>query len=87
MSAPLQFGYLIPTRDAVMRARDGRADVRRMVARTQGHEAGEPERCAAFLREFARVGARHFVVRFAASDQEKQMDRLLAEVAPLLSGT
>ena len=57
------------------------------VARTQGHEAGEPERCADFLREFARAGARHFVVRFAASDQEKQMDRLLAEVAPLLSGT
>jgi probable F420-dependent oxidoreductase len=56
------------------------------VARTQGHEAGEPERCADFLRRFARAGARHFVVRFAAEDQETQMDRLLGEVAPLLSG-
>ncbi len=56
------------------------------VARTQGHQAGEPARCADFLREFARVGARHFVVRFAAVGQEAQMDRLLAEVVPLLSG-
>ena len=56
------------------------------IARTQGIQAGEPERCAEFLRTFAQAGARHFVVRFAASDQEAQMDRLLSEVAPLLSG-
>jgi probable F420-dependent oxidoreductase len=56
------------------------------ISRTQGHEAGEPERCADFLRGFAQAGARHFVVRFAAGDQEAQMDRLLGEVAPLLSG-
>jgi probable F420-dependent oxidoreductase len=56
------------------------------VSRTQGHEAGEPERCADFLRRFAQAGARHFVVRFAADDQEAQMDRLLGEVAPLLAG-
>jgi len=56
------------------------------IARTQGIQAGEPERCAEFLRTFAQAGARHFVVRFAASDQESQMDRLLSEVAPLLSG-
>jgi len=56
------------------------------VSRTQGHEAGEPARCADFLRTFARAGARHFVVRFATRDQEEQMDRLLAEVVPLLSG-
>jgi alkanesulfonate monooxygenase SsuD/methylene tetrahydromethanopterin reductase-like flavin-dependent oxidoreductase (luciferase family) len=55
------------------------------VSRTQGHEAGEPERCADFLRKFAQAGARHFVVRFAATDQESQMDRLLTEVVPLLS--
>ena len=56
------------------------------IARTQGIQASEPERCAEFLRTFAQAGARHFVVRFAATDQEAQMDRLLAEVAPLLSG-
>jgi alkanesulfonate monooxygenase SsuD/methylene tetrahydromethanopterin reductase-like flavin-dependent oxidoreductase (luciferase family) len=56
------------------------------VARTQGHEAGEPERCADFLREFAQAGAGHFVVRFAAGNQEAQMDRLVGKVAPLLAG-
>jgi probable F420-dependent oxidoreductase len=71
--------------DAFLEAYYGREHAA-AVARTQGHEAGEPERCAEFLRGFARAGARHFVVRFAASDQETQMDRLLAEVAPLLSG-
>ena len=56
------------------------------IARTQTVVAGEPERCADALREFAQAGARHFVVRFAASDRETQMDRLLGEVGPLLSG-
>ena len=31
MDHPLQFGYLIPTRDAVMRAANGHADVGRMI--------------------------------------------------------
>ena len=31
MNPPLKFGYLVPTRDAVMRAPDGRADVARMI--------------------------------------------------------
>ncbi|MBI2817753.1 MAG: LLM class flavin-dependent oxidoreductase [Acidobacteria bacterium] len=31
MTAPLKFGYLIPTREAVMRAPDGRADIGRMI--------------------------------------------------------
>ena len=56
------------------------------VVRTQGICAGEPERCADFLRGFAQAGARHFVVRFSGSDQEAQMDRLLSEVVPQLSG-
>src|SRR3990172_1920460 len=31
MNPPLKFGYLIPTREAVMRAPDGRADIGRMI--------------------------------------------------------
>lgn len=31
MTPPLKFGYLIPTREAVMRAPDGRADIGRMI--------------------------------------------------------
>ena len=57
-----------------------------MIARTQTIVAGEPERCADAIRAFAQAGIRHFVVRFASSDQEAQMDRLLAEVTPLLAG-
>ena len=55
-------------------------------ARTQAIESGEPERCADFLRRFAKAGANHFIVRFAASDQQPQMDRLMADVIPLLGG-
>ncbi|OFV95155.1 MAG: hypothetical protein A3H28_06475 [Acidobacteria bacterium RIFCSPLOWO2_02_FULL_61_28] len=58
-----------------------------IAARTQTVVAGEPERCADALRELAQAGVRHFVVRFAASDLETQMDRLLAEVIPLLFGS
>ena len=122
MNPPLKFGYLVPTREAVMRAPGGRADIGRILelavraeqkgfdsvwvgdsilarprfealtmlaaiaARTQTVVAGEPERCADALRELAQAGARHFVVRFASNDQEAQMDRLLGEVVPLLSG-
>src|SRR6185295_19741827 len=31
MSEAIRFGYLVPTRDAVMRAPDGRADIQRMI--------------------------------------------------------
>ena len=31
MDQSIKFGYLVPTRDAVMRAPDGRADVGRMI--------------------------------------------------------
>src|SRR4051812_16938804 len=31
MVTPLKFGYLVPTREAVMRAPDGRADIHRMI--------------------------------------------------------
>src|SRR5689334_16568391 len=44
MSAPYKFGYLIPTRDAVMNAPGGRADIKRMLelavrAEKQGFDA------------------------------------------------
>lgn len=57
-----------------------------VIARTQTIVAGEPERCADAMRAFAQAGIRHFVVRFAWSDQEAQMDRLLGEVIPRLAG-
>lgn len=56
----------------------------KQVARTQAIFAGEPQRCADFIRAFAEAGATQFIVRFSCSDQEAQMDRLLAEVLPLL---
>lgn len=56
-----------------------------VISRSQAIVAGEPERCADALREFAQAGLRHFVVRFTARDQEGQMDRLLGEVLPRLS--
>ncbi len=55
------------------------------ISRTQAIQYGEPERCADFLRGFIQAGVLHFVVRFATSEQEAQMDRLLSEVAPSLS--
>ncbi len=53
-----------------------------VISRTQAICAGEPARCAEFLRSFARVGATHFIVRFAGGGQEIQMDRFLSEVLP-----
>jgi probable F420-dependent oxidoreductase len=49
---------------------------------TQGIASGEPERCAEFLRGFARAGVNHFIVRFSGTRQEEQMDRFITEVAP-----
>lgn len=55
------------------------------IAKHQAHCAGSPERCAAFLRGYVEAGVPHFVVRFAATFQEPQMERFLADVAPALS--
>jgi alkanesulfonate monooxygenase SsuD/methylene tetrahydromethanopterin reductase-like flavin-dependent oxidoreductase (luciferase family) len=55
-----------------------------IVAKSQGHCAGSSQRCAAFLRGFMDVGAKHFCVRFAATSQEPQMERFLKDVAPQL---
>lgn len=56
----------------------------KQISRTQAICSGEPEHCADFLRAFAEAGATHFIVRFASSDQEPQMDRFVAEVIPSL---
>jgi alkanesulfonate monooxygenase SsuD/methylene tetrahydromethanopterin reductase-like flavin-dependent oxidoreductase (luciferase family) len=56
-----------------------------VIEQYQGHCAGGPERCAAFLKGFVEAGATHFVVRFAAASQEPQMERFLKDVVPLLS--
>ncbi|HWP86064.1 MAG TPA: LLM class flavin-dependent oxidoreductase, partial [Terriglobia bacterium] len=56
-----------------------------MIVQHQGHCAGSPEKCAAFLRGFAAAGVQHFCVRFAAAAQEPQMERFLSEVLPGLS--
>ena len=55
--------------------------------RTQAIRAGEPERCAEYLRSFMQVGVEHFAVRFASGDQERHMDEFMSEVIPLLSTT
>ncbi|MBI4444233.1 MAG: LLM class flavin-dependent oxidoreductase [Acidobacteria bacterium] len=57
------------------------------IAREQAIRAGEPERCAEFLRAFVEVGVSHFVVRFASRDQERQMDSFVSDLIPLLPAT
>jgi len=59
--------------------------IHKQISRTQAICSGEPARCADFLSAFAEAGVTHFIVRFAASDQEPQMDRLLSEVIPLVA--
>ena len=59
--------------------------IHQKIATWQGLCAGSPERCAEFLRGFIDAGVPHFVVRFAATAQEPQMERFLAEVVPVLS--
>jgi probable F420-dependent oxidoreductase len=56
-----------------------------IISKYQGHCAGSPERCAAFLRGFVDAGVPHFAVRFAATMQEPQMERFLGDVVPLLA--
>jgi probable F420-dependent oxidoreductase len=59
--------------------------IHQKVAKHQGLCAGSPQRCAGFLRSFIDAGVPHFVVRFASTRQEPQMERFLADVVPLLS--
>jgi probable F420-dependent oxidoreductase len=58
--------------------------IHEQIKRTQAIFAGEPQRCAEFLRAFADVGVTEFIVRFSSSDQEPQMDRFLSAVLPLM---
>lgn len=46
---------------------------------------GHPDRVAERIADYARAGARTVVVRFAALDQERQLDRFLERVLPRLS--
>ena len=57
----------------------------KLVVPTQAICAGTPARCAEFIRSFAQAGVSEFVVRFSATEQEPQMQRLLADVVPLLA--
>jgi probable F420-dependent oxidoreductase len=59
----------------------------KIISQTQAICPGEPGRCADFLRSFADAGVSQFIVRFAARDQEPQMESLLSEVLPLLGRT
>ena len=45
---------------------------------------GGPEYCAERIQEFKAAGAQTTIIRFASYDQQRQMDRFLKEVAPLL---
>ena len=45
---------------------------------------GHPERIVERIRRYAEAGAKTVIVRFAAIDQEKQLDVFLNEVAPLI---
>lgn len=45
---------------------------------------GPPAECAERIRAFVRVGAQTMIIRFASYSQQTQLDRFLAEVAPLL---
>ncbi len=55
-----------------------------VISQTQAICSGDAKRCADFLRSFANAGANQFVVRFSCKEQETQMQRLVAEVLPLL---
>ena len=54
------------------------------ITKHQAHCIGSPEKCAAFFKGFVDVGVSHFVVRFGAAAQEPQMERFLADVAPVV---
>jgi len=59
--------------------------IHQKVAMFQGLCAGSPARCAAFLQRFIDAGVPHFVVRFAATEQEPQMQRFLQDVVSRLA--
>ena len=46
--------------------------------------AGSAAECAEWLAGYAEAGVRHFVLRFAASDQQAQQERVAADVLPTL---
>jgi len=46
--------------------------------------AGSAAECAEWLAGYAEAGVRHFVLRFAASDQQAQQERVAADVLPAL---
>jgi len=52
------------------------------LARTQSMCSGSPQRCAAWLKDFATAGAQTIVVRFGGPDQSGQLDRCAKEVLP-----
>lgn len=60
-------------------------DAHKVISATQAICPGNAEKCADFMRGFAQAGVDHFIVRFSATDQEAQMQRLLSDVIPKLT--
>jgi probable F420-dependent oxidoreductase len=56
-----------------------------VMTRILGCFAGSAAECADWLAGFAAAGVRHFVLRFAASDQQAQQERVAAELLPRLA--
>ena len=56
-----------------------------VMEKLQGCFAGSAAACAEWLGDYAEAGVRHFVLRFAASDQQAQQERVAAEVLPALA--
>jgi probable F420-dependent oxidoreductase len=50
-----------------------------------GCRAGSAAEISDWLAAYAEAGVRHFVLRFAASDQQAQQERVAADVLPVLS--
>jgi alkanesulfonate monooxygenase SsuD/methylene tetrahydromethanopterin reductase-like flavin-dependent oxidoreductase (luciferase family) len=48
--------------------------------------AGSPEECAEHLRELRDAGAKEIALRITSWDQERQYQRLVNEVLPLVNG-
>jgi probable F420-dependent oxidoreductase len=51
-----------------------------------GCHAGSAAQCADWLAGYAEAGVRHFILRFAAMDQQAQQERVAAQVLPHLPG-
>jgi len=54
------------------------------IAAVQGHQAGTPDDVARTLRAFAAAGAQTLVLRFAAADQNAQLERAASHLLPRL---